>query len=115
MSLSVNQIISTICKGLMADAALDNYIQMATEQTSSTYFGVNRNRAIALRAAHMWTLDKNSNRTNGEAGAIQTKTEGRLSLSFAVSSNSEDDLSQTHYGRQLKSLMKSKPSMKVIC
>ena len=115
MSLSVNQIISAICSGLAADSTLDSYIEMAMEQTSTTFFGANRNRAIALRAAHMWTLDRNSNRTNGEAGAIQSKTEGKLSLSFAVSSNNDDDLSQTHYGRQLKSLLKSKPSMRVIC
>lgn len=108
------QIISAICKGLAADSDCNTFIELAEEQTSSTFFDKNRSMAVALRASHIWTL-LNSNRTNGEAGAIQSKTEGKLNIAFAVSSNSDDDLSQTHYGLQLKSLMKSKPSMRVIC
>ncbi len=114
MALTATQIISTICSGLAADPDLEVYLEMAENQTSNTHFGVNRSRAVALRAAHMWSLNS-PYRNNGEAGAVQSKTEGRLSLSFSVPGDKLDDLNQTHYGVQLRNLIRSSsPAIRVI-
>jgi hypothetical protein len=105
MGFTADQIVQTICSSLAASPNKDIYIQMADEITSTSIFGSNRARAVALRAAHMFTLDS---RLNGEAGAIQSETEGRLSVSYSIgSSNRVEDLQQTHYGIQLRGLIHS--------
>jgi hypothetical protein len=110
MALTATQIITTRCPQLAQNSSLAVYLQMAEEQTSDSFFGANRSKAVALRACHMYILDC---RNNGEAGAVQSETEGRLSVSFAVQS-SDKDLAQTHFGIELKGLIRStSPAMRV--
>jgi hypothetical protein len=97
-------IISVICPALFANAdAMQIFIELAGNRTSSSYFGTDRTMAVALRACHMFSL---AQRSMGAAGSISSMTEGKLSLSFSVGSNSGvDDLDQTGYGKQLKQLI----------
>jgi len=96
------EIISVICAPLYADANRDAVISMAETMVSRAYFGVYGDQAVALRASHMYTLSK---RSLGESGSVSSKAEGKLSLSFNSGNMGSDDLAQTHYGVQLKSLM----------
>lgn len=84
---------------------------MSEGQTSRCFYGANADRAVALRAAHMLSLDKSVLRTNGETGAISSKKEGDLSIGFVAGAGQGiNDLDQTHYGKQLKGLRKGSGS-----
>jgi DsbC/DsbD-like thiol-disulfide interchange protein len=110
MALTATQIITARCPQLAQSSNLAIYLQLADEMTSDSFFGTNRSKAVALWACHLYTLDC---RSNGEAGAIQSETEGRLSMSFAVQSSGKD-LDQTHFGMELKGLIRStSPAMRV--
>lgn len=97
------QILAIICPKLGASPLVDDYVAMASTLCSPGYFGLNWARAVALRAAHDFTLDV---RNLGESGAIVSKTEGRLSLSFSHGGKTIDDLDQTGYGVRLKELIR---------
>jgi hypothetical protein len=103
---AVTDIISAICPKLSAASTLSIFIELATDLTSVKYFKANFNMAVALRAAHMFTL---SQRNLGEGGSITNKAEGKLSMGFSASKTemtaTDNDLDQTGYGRQLKSLI----------
>lgn len=86
----------------------DEYLSDAENATNRCWYGVNADRAVALRAAHMIALDRSLARTNGETGAISSKKEGDLSINFVAGvGQGMDDLDQTHYGKQLKALAQS--------
>ena len=104
------QLIQTICPSLAGSPSLPEYVGMAVGMTDQGFFGAQYAQAIALRAAHMYTLDQ---RTMGVGGAITGMTEGRLSIQYSANQNDSDDLSQTHYGKRLKGLMRSRPRMGV--
>lgn len=103
--MTVNDIISTLCPGLAADANLTNYVTLATQLTSTTFFGVNTTFAIALRASHMWAMKQRA-MASATGGSVTQITEGKLSMSFqAIQGNVHSDLMSTTYGQQLKALM----------
>ena len=103
MSYTAAQIIQNICPALHT-AGSTFYIELATGQTSAAYFGDQYQYAIALRASHMYSLNT---RSGGDAGAVGSKSEGQLSISYQSGSTMDTgDLSQTHYGKQLYSLIK---------
>jgi hypothetical protein len=104
MSYTPDQIIAVICPGLASDPGLQMYIDMAADVTDQGFYGVTWSKAVALRASHEWTLDHT--RSQGESGAVSQKSEGQLSLSYAVGDD-QDDLSQTQYGRRLLALRHS--------
>lgn len=107
MSLTAIQIIEIQCPDLYTDPNLNKWISLAQERTNRCFFGKNYNQAVALRACHMYTL---SLRIGGASGVISSKKEGDLSVSYAQNSSDTDgydDLLLTHYGKQLKSLMKA--------
>lgn len=79
------------------------FISLAQSRTNACFYGNGADQAIALRAAHMMTL---ASRTSGDAGAILSKREGDLSVTYAVMAGTGEDLDSTHYGRQLKGLRK---------
>jgi hypothetical protein len=106
MALTTAQIIQIRCPNLYSDSALNIWVALAQEQLSSCFFGNNYNLAVALKAAHMYTLT-NRNGGSGDAGVIASKSEGGLSVSYVVSSNSDEDLGQTSFGLELAKLMKS--------
>ncbi len=98
------QIVAILCPGLYSDANVSSFVALAEEETDAEYFGNNRAKAVALRAAHMWALSQRSGMA--PAGGITAMTEGKLSMSFAQNgSNATSDLDQTHYGKQLKAMM----------
>ena len=105
MALSPTQYLAAICPQLAADANLSVYLEMATNQVSGCFFGTNYNMAVALRAAHIYTL---AQRPLGDSGQISSKREGDLSVSYSTTSGESggDDLNQTHYGKQYMQLAK---------
>jgi hypothetical protein len=98
------QILPAICPALAVDPNVAIFLQLAEEETSSAFFGISYSRAVALKAAHMYVLSK---RSLGEGGAVTSKSEGKLSMSFSQQGGSSEDLSQTNYGKQLLGLIQS--------
>jgi len=112
--LTPSQIVQAICPPLYASPIRDTFLELASEDLSSGYFGTNYNKAVALKASHIFTL---AQRTLGEAGTVASKGEGGLSMSFqnARMASNNDDLDQTHYGKQLRNLARQQsPSASVI-
>ncbi len=109
-TVSVRDIIRIQCSGLYNSTDLNTYIILATQQTSQSFFGINYNLAIALRACHMYTLN-NSNGINVGSGPIKSIKEGDLSISYGSISgmNSSSDLQLTSYGIRLKGLIDAGP------
>ncbi len=106
---SVLQILQVIAPDLYTDANRDFYITEAECLTNACFFGTKYNRAVALRAAHMWKLDE-TRQAGGDAGQVVSKKEGDLSISYSQSNTKNgDDLSLTYYGMQLQSLIKGGP------
>ena len=95
-------IISAICPELYASASLSIFIDMAMSEISAQYFGTLYQKAIALKACHMFTLSK---RAMGAAGGISDMSEGGISLSFAVQNSGDNNLKQTNYGLQYLELV----------
>lgn len=112
--MTVEQIIETICKPLADSPSLSNYIQMAKENLSNSFFGSQINYAVAYKACHLFTMcnDDGLNKIkNLGNGSITSYSEGGMSVSFASGNNNE--LSQTKYGNMLLKLIKSRPTMNV--
>ena len=103
---TVAELIATICPNLSTSGASDIYIDIAAEDTDATFFGNYYNYAIALRAAHCYTID--TTRPNGDAGMITAKQEGKLQISFLHNMNrlSRSDLLMTQYGQRLQALIR---------
>ena len=110
MALSVKDIIKFECSGLYNSADLDSYIEIATQLTSSSFFGVNYNYAIALRACHNYALT-NGSFASGVGGAVRSIKEGDLSISYGQIAGlvGGGDLQLTSYGIRLKGLIDSGP------
>lgn len=103
MSLTTTEILSAICPALVTDPSYSVYVQMAEQRTSSCFFGANYTMAVALRAAHQFTL---AQRTLGESGTISSKSESKISISFVNAVGAKDKaLAQTHYGLTLLELI----------
>lgn len=103
MTSTPEQIAAVICPKLAASPMLEDYITMAASICDSGFFSTLWPRAVALRAAHDFTLDM---RTLGESGAVVSKSEGRLSLAFSHGGKVINDLDQTSYGVRLKELIR---------
>lgn len=86
-------------------------IGIAKGMTSASYFGAQRNYAIALRVAHNLTIA--SSTAGGGAGAVSNKREGELSISYDTGTRvyGNSNLNATGYGRQLLDLIKSKQQL----
>jgi hypothetical protein len=82
------------------------YIDEAKLVTSTNFFGASWAKAVALRAAHEWTLNS---RRGGQSGVETYLMEGRLSKSFGGVGVIRDALQLTNYGMQLQDLMTSMP------
>lgn len=113
--MTVEQIIQTICKPLSDSPSLSDYIQMAQENLSNSFFGNQYNYAVAYKACHLFsTLGESEINKIKEigAGSVQSYSEGGMSISFG-SASSDKELNSTKYGRMLLGLMKSRPRMNV--
>lgn len=113
--LSAEQIIQTICPELSDSPSLSNYVQIARESLSSTFFGKLYNQAVAYKACHLFTLTKKSELnelTSLGGGSLNHLQEGGITLGFN-NAGSDKELSSTKFGRMLLDLMKSRPTMDV--
>ena len=116
MQMTVIDIIKTICKNLHDSPSLSSYIQIAEESTNRRFFGTLYNQAVAYKACHLWTLygaDSSSGIAGLGSGAISGVSEGSISVSFAVPSDSDSSWSTTKYGRMYLDLLKTRPRMDV--
>lgn len=113
--MTAEQIIQTICPDLADSPSLSQYVQMATESLSSSFFGKQYNQAVAYKACHLFTVTKKSalnDAINVGGGSVNHLQEGGISLGFNASS-SEKELLSSKYGRMLYDLIHSKPRMDV--
>lgn len=98
-----NEILSIICSGLYSDPNMEGYVTLARDDISQCFFGANYEKAVALMAAHSYTL--NTIRQS-ESGVITYKAAGRMMQSYGGVGVIRDDLELTNYGMQLKGLIR---------
>lgn len=116
MALSIVQIIDARAPQYSTFSRKSEYIDLSKLMTSTTAFGNRYEYAVALRVLHMIALenqrggsDPDSSGT-GQAGAINSESEGQLSRGFSVSGSLQSqfgDLSQTSYGLELIDIIRS--------
>ena len=94
------------CPALAASPSLNTYIADATNRTNSAFFGINAQKAIALRAMHEFTLDQ---RNLGAGGAIGSLREGGAAIGYETAKGHQldVDLDQTSFGKRLRALIRS--------
>lgn len=104
MSLTAEALLDMYAPQFAANANKANWLLLGRDSISSSIMGTAYEEAVALFAAHRMTL---AARMSGDAGAISSKSEGSLSVSYASagSRTGYDDLNQTQYGVRLLSLM----------
>jgi hypothetical protein len=98
------QILAVICPAMLATDNYQAYIDMATSETALEFFGAQYEKAIALRAAHSWTLNT---KRGSQSGVVTYRMEGRLAESYGGIGVVRHELELTNYGLQLRELMKS--------
>jgi hypothetical protein len=111
MAMSASEILNAIAPTLGSPEQRTVFLAMAEEQTSNTSFGDRRPYAVAYRAAHEMTLLLDPAFSSGTGGAIASKKEGDLSISYfkggsGATGNGSSDLSLTVFGQRLISLGK---------
>ena len=101
--MTLNALISAYCPALAA-APSDAYAvwtEIAETRVSRVAFGSNGDQAVALMAAHLFTLAANLGTVVGAGGAIASESEGALSRSYALPNmDTETSLKSTGYGLQ---------------
>lgn len=115
MAMSAAERLSIFLPQYIGDPSIPGYLAMAEEQTAPAsedgWDAAQRATAVALRAAHNITLDRDITRAGGTAGAVSSKKEGSLAVSFSngggSSSSGMDDLDQTSFGLRLKRLIRA--------
>lgn len=129
--LSVTEYLQAVAPTVAEDQSVNVYIQMAEERTNRAFYGPKANQAVALLTAHLaflFTATPNSHGAGsgslegGSTGAITSKREGDLSVSYgsgvvssAAASVSDAELAQTRFGLMLLALRKGcKPFMGVV-
>jgi hypothetical protein len=113
--MTAEQIIQTICPELADSPSLSQYVQMAKESLSSSFFGKLYNQAIAYKACHLFTVTKKSalnDAINIGGGSVNHLQEGGISLGFN-NPQSNKELLSTKFGRMLNDLIKTRPAMDV--
>lgn len=103
------EMLQVICPVFLTTSGYSVYLEMAESVTSSGWYGDTYPMAVALRAAHMWTLNT---KRRGQSGVETYLMEGRLAKSFGGIGVVRNELELTNYGQQLLGLMKSQgPAM----
>ena len=95
-------IVQAIYPTLYNDAARDIHISLAREETSSTFYGSNYEKAVALLACHNYFVTVAQ---GGNAGVMTYKMSGRMAVSYGGVGVIREYLELSNYGRQLISLM----------
>ncbi len=104
--MSVSQIIAALAPSSAGDSRVGIFTTLAMQQTSRTHLGENYELAVALRVCHM--LARNPAAGTGDSGAVTSKREGDLSVSYQVSADLQrkyGDLCSTPFGAQLADLI----------
>ena len=110
---TASDILSIIAPQFDSEAHRQGHLDQAESSTSTTHFGAQRARAVALRAAHTLKLSTDTAR-NGDSGPVSSKSEGDLSLSFrSPMKTGSAYLGLTAYGQELESLIASRPAAMV--
>lgn len=100
------EIIEALAPEQVLPPTIDRLIALATQRTSPTAFGANRNTAIAYRT--LWMLvDQESMASGGGNGRILSETEGKLSRTYQASRSKNEDLASNQWGIALQGLIKS--------
>ncbi len=99
---TAEEYIALICPTLTTISGYAAYVSLAESLTSASYFGDNYEFAVALRAAHLYTVNT---KRSGESGYVTQKTEGRLSKSFGGLGIMKSELMGSTYGMQLLALI----------
>lgn len=98
---------------LSGDARVDVWIEMAELRVDKAYFGKQYPLALSYIASHIGTLETRGG--GDEVGSISSKSEGGLSVSYsAAGGGTDDDLTQTTYGRSYLSLLHAKRPVPMI-
>ena len=108
---TASEILSDIAPQFATATGRSGALEQAEGATSSTFYGSQRNRAVALLAAHWLSLETSSARRDGSGGPISSKSEGSLSVSFGSVGATKSALGQTHFGMELLELRASYPSV----
>lgn len=101
---TASAILDVIAPELASDVKKADHLSLAELRTDTTKFGDKYNYAVALRAAHTLTI---ANQTTGAAsGAVKSRKEGDLSISYGTIKGVNGYLSQTSYGIELLGLIR---------
>jgi len=96
------EIIQAIYPNLYNDPSRDVHIALAREETSSTFYGTNYEKAVALLASHNYFVTV----ANGGNAGVQTyKMSGRMAVSYGGIGVIRNYLELSNYGRQLLALI----------
>lgn len=101
--MTPDEILAVIAPTMLTESGYQVYVNLATARTSQAFFGDNYALAVALRAAHMWALNKKGT----TAGSVTYRMEGRLAESYGGTGVMRRELELTNYGRQLMGLIDS--------
>lgn len=107
---TASELLSAIAPQFDDATGRQTILDLSESRTSATRFGDRRPEAVAYRAAHVLALTSQTGTwANGGTGAITSKTEGSLSVSFGSVASKADRiyLSQTGYGLMLLDLIDS--------
>lgn len=102
--MNPEEYLAVLCPTILTVSGYNVFIDMAEGVTSSGFFGSQYNLAVALRAAHLYVLNR---KRGGEGGFITEKREGRMSVSYGGVDNVTSELQLTSYGVQLCDLIKN--------
>ena len=105
--MSVSTTLSTIASQFDSLTSRDEFIALAETQVNRCWFTGKEDYAVALMTAHLISVFTAPYRKDGTGGAITSKREGDLAISFAQASGGDTDLNQTSYGLQFQRIMKS--------
>lgn len=98
---------------LSGDARVDVWLEMAELRVDKAYFGKQYPLALSYIASHIGTLETRGG--GDEVGSISSKSEGGLSVSYSAAGGStDDDLTQTTYGRMYLNLLHAKRPVPMI-
>lgn len=98
---------------LSGNARVDVWLEMAELRVDKAYFGNQYPLALSYIASHIGTLEERGG--GDEVGSVSSKSEGGLSVSYsAAGSGTDDDLTQTTYGRSYLSLLHAKRPVPMI-
>ena len=108
MALAADDFLAGLCPQLLTDQNHDMYIAIAELSLDAPALEEHYQLALALMAAHSYTLDQT--RPMGDGGRISLRTEGRISVGYqeprSTGGPDRSELLLTQYGQRLKSLFK---------